>query len=128
MQTKNVYLSDLHFEHKVWANELRFVKDEISIFETRLEEVVSKNTSKEILSKCEHYQNQFIREKEVIDEIMHEITKHEDALNEFTADNPVAVDHQNFRDHKGVRESIVRFRTIYKELKDKFAIFLSETL
>ncbi|MCB0786643.1 MAG: hypothetical protein KDC02_20845, partial [Flavobacteriales bacterium] len=63
------HINDLHFEHQVWLNNLRFYKDEIAIFEHRLEDVVTRNTDREFLAQVEHFQNQYIREKEVIDEL-----------------------------------------------------------
>ena len=39
----HIYLKDLHFEHRLWLNELKFVKDEIDIFTHRLSEVEIKN-------------------------------------------------------------------------------------
>lgn len=31
MKTKHIYLNDLHFEHKLWRNELSFFKDEAAV-------------------------------------------------------------------------------------------------
>ncbi len=37
-----IYMSDLHFEHTTWNSELSFEKDELKIFQHRLEEVASR--------------------------------------------------------------------------------------
>jgi len=34
-----IYISDLHFEHKLWLCELPFYKDELMTYKHRLEEI-----------------------------------------------------------------------------------------
>ena len=70
-----------HFEHRVWMNELKFYEDEVKIFEHQLEVLVGKGI-KELLPNLEKFQNKFIRHKEVLDELMHDIKIHEHALAE----------------------------------------------
>ena len=77
---KKVHISDLHFELNLWLNEFKFYKDEIQIFNHRLEEIVSKNTGMEVMSEVEHFQNQYIRQSEVIDVLRHEVKQHENML------------------------------------------------
>ena len=48
---KPVYISDLHFEHRLWLSELAFWQDEIGTFKHRLEEVVTRITDKDVLAK-----------------------------------------------------------------------------
>tara|TARA_B110000503_G_scaffold136286_1_gene218352 strand:+ start:932 stop:1123 length:192 start_codon:yes stop_codon:yes gene_type:complete len=54
-----VYMSDLHFEHTAWNGELSFEKDELKIFQNRLEEVASRWTTKEVMFKVEQFKNNF---------------------------------------------------------------------
>ena len=120
------YIGDLHFELNLWINELKFYKDEVKIFNHRLEEIVSKNTSKEAMQELEHFQNQYIRENEVIDELKHEIKQHENLLGKEAKDNPVAIDHRYFEDHTELRDQVEQFKKIYDELKMNFMRFLSK--
>lgn len=122
---QQMYISDLHFENQIWMNELGFFKDELQIFESRLGELVVKYTDKEFLARLEHFQNQFIRQKEVHDELMHRIKKHEAALSQFAAEQPTAINHVKFRDHPGLRDSMKQFRKIYSELKEEFIEFMA---
>ena len=55
---KTIY--QLHEEHKTWLNKLLFYKDELSIMQNRISEIAQKNTSKEVLSLVERFQNQLI--------------------------------------------------------------------
>ena len=124
--TKQIYISDLHFEHRIWLSELKFRKEEINIFEKRLGEIVVRNSDKNMLAKLEQFQNQFIREKEVIDELRHKIKEHENHLAHYAHEHPVAIEHQHFGDHKQLRNEMKSFREIYFVLKEDFFRYLNE--
>jgi hypothetical protein len=127
--TENVYLRDLHFEHKVWGNELEFFEDEIQIYEHRLEDLVKKKMNdKEMLSQLEAFQNQFIRQKEVIDILKHDINDHEHVLSKYAEEHPIAIEDVQFKDHTTLRDRMVTFRKLYRELKDSFYQFLAKYL
>ncbi|MGB0851359.1 MAG: hypothetical protein ACPGTP_08920, partial [Bacteroidia bacterium] len=76
MTTKK-YLHEIHSENKDWIKALDFARDEIETYRNRLGEVTSKNTKTEVLASAEHFQNQFIRHCEVIDELKHDINEEE---------------------------------------------------
>ncbi len=124
--TKHIYMKDLHFELKVWLNELNFFKEEVGFFENRLMEVARKNTDREMMIELEHFQNQFIRQKEVIDETRHDVKQAENQLELFAHDHPIASDHIYFDDHGSLRESMNIFRDIYTDLKKNFLRFLAK--
>lgn len=56
-----------------WKRELSFFKDEIVLLRKRLEEVVSKNTSKDILAQVEHFENKFRIMDQHVDELKHDV-------------------------------------------------------
>jgi len=60
----------LHLENELWKKELVFYKDELQILEKYLFEVNNKNVSKDARAEVEHYQNQLILHKEVMDELV----------------------------------------------------------
>lgn len=122
------YIGDLHFDHMEWINALKFYKDEIMIFEHRLEEIVRRNTGQEVMAELEHFQNQFIREKEVIDELRHDIKAHENTLEKESKDNPVAIEHRYFTDHTKLRDRFQTFEKLYRELKGEFHLWLTKRL
>jgi len=127
-KSKAIYLSDLHFEHKQWLNELLFWQDEIKTYKNRLGEVVSRWTDKEVLSQSEHFQNQFILHNEKLDELIHDINKHESGLSKYAKEHPVAIDHVHFDDHGGLRDRMDRQREIYTGMKKEFFDFLRKTM
>lgn len=119
-----VYMSDLHFDHKMWENQLKFQKDEISFFIKRLEEVASRWTEDKVLQKVEHFQNVFVVHSNKIDELQHNINVHEDGLVDRVKENPVAIDHVHFEDHKEQRDEIETQWKLYNELKTDYLDFL----
>lgn len=122
------YISDLHFEHVAWNNELSFQRDELKTFQHRLEEVAPRYTDSDVLSKVEQFQNKFIRHFEVIDTLQHEVNEHENHLVTFAKNNPVAVNRVHFKDHTEIREKVESQLDIYKDLKKKFLRFLTQTM
>lgn len=123
-----IYINDLHFEHEQWKSELDFQKDKLNIFKNRLEEVASKWTKHDVLAKVEHYQNSFIRHKEVIDTIEHNINGHESKLTQRALANPTAIHHEHFKDHTGLREEMETQRKLFTELNTEFFRFLTEVM
>lgn len=125
---KRVHLSDLHTEHMLWLNALAFYKEEIGILEKRLEHVAKRNTQREVLAELEHFQNQYIREREVIDELRHDVKQHENVLEKEVKDHPIAVDHRLFVDHTDLRERMETFERLYKDLKKELFRWLEDRM
>jgi len=118
------HMDELHFEHKLWTSKMRFYMDEVSIFENRLSELVVRNTKVEVTSQIEHFQNQFIRQREVAAEIVSKCNDHEKFLVNQAKDHPIAIDHVFFADHTKLRDEAETFDKIFSELKGEFMSFL----
>lgn len=119
-------ISELHEEHKTWLNKLLFYKDELKIMDNRILEVAKKNTSKEVQTLADHFNNQLIIQKEQIDILTHDIKSHESFLNARVIDNHESIDNDNFLDHKKHRESIAIFEKLFKDLREELIDFLSK--
>jgi seryl-tRNA synthetase len=126
--TKRVHITDLHSDHSLWLNSLSFFKEEINILERRLEEVAKRNTESDVLAHLEHFQNQYIRQREVIDELRHDIKQHENSLEHAVKENATAVDHRLFPDHTDLRDRVITFEKLYADLKAELMRWLSERL
>jgi hypothetical protein len=122
------HISDLHFEHKVWLNTLQFCKDEISIFERRMGELATRNTNSTLLAELEHFQNQYIRQREVIDVLRHDIKQHENFLEKESLEHPTAIDRRSFTDHTELRNQMETFEKLYRELKDEFYRWVAKSM
>ena len=122
-----ITIPKLHFEYQLWMNELSFFKEEIKIFEKHLEEVANKNTKVEVRAKVEHFQNQFIRQKEVIDELKHKLNISERQLADYIKDvSGMGLENIRMDNHPWLRGDMQTFRDIYTGLKNSFRRFESE--
>lgn len=75
----------MHILCEDWKRELSFFRDELPLLKKRLEEVVSKNTDKEILAEAEHFENKFRVMEMNIDDLMHDVNLKRDNLNSQAA-------------------------------------------
>ena|ERR1041385_1800689 len=119
-------ISDLYTEHIDWLTRLDFYQEMLAGMLTQLEEIVSKNTSKNILASAEHFQNQFVVQKENIDKLRHAIHEHEIYLEHEAEKNKT--DQQRTNDLPILRETIESFERIFNELRSEFKKFLSVTM
>jgi hypothetical protein len=122
MVTTNQEIQTLHFEHKLWLNELKFFADELIIYNHRLEDLVDKSNDKEMLASLEHFQNQFIRQKEVLDTLTHDINIHEKSL-KAVFEGKIEADTDY---HEYLRDQVDTFKKIYNELKAEFYRFMAK--
>ena len=120
----NIYTQ--HEEHKKWLSELAFFKDEIKVMQKRIEEVVSKNTAKEVAVQIEHFQNQLLIQDTNISKMQHQINHDENAIKNSIQDNPIASDHRKAEDHTAEREMVENFEKHFKELKTELNTFLTK--
>ncbi|MBI1307369.1 MAG: hypothetical protein GC181_12265 [Bacteroidetes bacterium] len=124
---KTEYISELHSRYTQWKKDLEFYRDEIRTFNTRLEELVSQNTKTEVTAQIEHFQNQFIRQNEVIDTLEHDIHAEEHKLAENAQANTVAVEHRKVEENTDLGDQFETFVKIYNELKNEFTEFMAKT-
>lgn len=125
---KKPLLSELHTTHINNIKELDFCADELQTFNNRLAELVIKNTKIEVTAQIEHFQNQFIRQKEVIDILKHDINEDEKRLVNSAKQNNVATDHRHIEENSALTNRMTMFTKIYGELKNEFTRFLTETM
>ncbi|MEY2904594.1 MAG: hypothetical protein RJA52_610 [Bacteroidota bacterium] len=113
-----------HEEHLNWIKELKFYEDELQIFERRLAEVMGNKSNKEMFPGVEQFQNQFVRQKEVLDELKHEINIHEQNLSELLK-NGDTDSWGGTVQHKQIADRMETFKRLFKEMKDEFYPFLT---
>ena len=121
-----IYDSDLHFEHKQWDRELDFWKDELKTFKHRLGELINRYDDKKVLVKLEHYQNEFILQDSVIEELEETIAEHESNMAEHSKVGEDALDVSLVKKHVEFRKKMETQRQIYADLKKEFFAFLTE--
>lgn len=116
-----ITIPELHREYRLWIAELNFCKEEICIFEGHLEEVIDRHTDVATKSQVEHFQNQFIRQKEVIDELKHKLHGSERQLASFVKElSGLGLESIKMDNHTKLRDDMRTFQKIYTELKADF--------
>lgn len=115
-----------HENHTEWMSKLKFYSDDIIIMKERLAEIASKNNQQEVMASVEHFQNQFIIQKNNIDEIMHVIKLDESALEREVNKNPVAVDHRVMPSHAEEKVAMESFEKIFNNLRAEFKTFAAK--
>lgn len=125
----NVYgaFQTLHYDHQLWNNELKFYIDEVRIFESYLEEFVvkAKPEHRDLMADFEHFQNQFIRQKEVLDELRHDIRLREQKLSKDIQQGVRMTDKDKI-EYQEMKDRMITFRKIYRELKLEFYMFMTK--
>jgi len=125
METQVVYNSDLHFEHRLWKNELLFWKDEIKSFQNRLDELITRWTDKEVLKELSQFQNKFIIHNNKIEEFLDKIDAHELNIAKHYEIHQNVIDLPDLKSHNEFRLKMESERGIYGQLKKEFFKFLS---
>lgn len=115
-----------HADITVWMSKLKFYSDEIAFMKSRLEVIASKTNQNDVLTKVEHFQNQFIIQKNNIDELTHIIRVDVDALEKEVNKNPIAVDHREILSHSGEKDAVNVFEKNFNELRSEFKTFAAK--
>jgi hypothetical protein len=124
METAFIY--DQHQIHQDWLSRLEFYKEEIQILKERLQEITSKNNSLDVLVKVEHFQNQFIIQRNNIDELAHSIKVNEAKIIQEIKNNPVAVEHRKVDNHVKEEDFMIYFEKNFSELRAEYNRFSAE--
>ncbi|PKP29223.1 MAG: hypothetical protein CVU01_01045 [Bacteroidetes bacterium HGW-Bacteroidetes-18] len=126
MERDVIFNSDLHFEHKQWRRELLFWEDELKSLNKRLSELVLRWTNKEMLAQLERFQNRFVIQENVIDELQELINLHETNIAEHTKRGEDVLNQQLVKKHIEFRNQMDTQRILYSDLKKEFFHFLSK--
>jgi len=122
------HVTELHTDRVEWLKKMMFYKDDLASHLNRLSEVVQNNSSIEVTSMAEHFQNQFIRQLEVNDVLCHEINDESRLFAEIEAQNPVATDRKLAIDHSELRDKVETYEKLFNDLRHEFNTFVSKTL
>jgi len=119
-----ISIRSLHMEYQLWTRELIFYKEEIKIFEDHLEALLKRNNKNGVLAQVEHFQNQFILQKEVIDYLKHDLNVSERQLAGFVYGmSSDGIENIKMDNHGKLRERMTTFRKVYKDIKNEFRHF-----
>jgi hypothetical protein len=112
-------------EHQDWLKGLDFYKDDIHILENRLTEIASKNTAFEARQGIEHFQNQFLVQRNNIDELRHNIKEHISTYGKKTELAAEVVENEKLAEHENLKDAYLSFEKVIKDLRQEFNIYLA---
>jgi hypothetical protein len=76
----NEKLADLHSEHANWQNRIAGFKEEIKGLNDRLGQILSKLNPRDVPPMAEHFQNQLILQRDVLDIMRHDFKQYENMI------------------------------------------------
>ncbi|UKJ05985.1 hypothetical protein [Solitalea lacus] len=117
--------TELHGEITEWKNLVNLIRDELKMFNHSLTEVVKKNTS-EAMPYVEHFQNQFIRQNEVSDELFHDLKQADKAIKTKAEEDGTEIEQLVVDNPIELRSRTDSYRKLFNELKVEYHNFLSK--
>lgn len=122
---RETYLAQ-HQHHKTWLNYLAFYKDEMQVFQRRLEEVAAKNTDMDVLALVEHFQNQLILQREQHDILRHDIKQDENRIEKLYEVDPVLAENSRPRVETALIDRVETFGRLFHEMKEELYHFVAK--
>lgn len=119
-------LNYLHHQGQDWMRELEFYKDGLTVLSTRLGEVASRNTDKEVLAQVEHFQNKFIMQREQLDILKHDVGAYNHDIETLTKEKPEHINEKSSTLNESLQNRMKDFSQSLSETRSEFNRFLSK--
>jgi flagellar biosynthesis chaperone FliJ len=116
-------ISDLEQIHN-WKDEVNSARESLRFMRSQLENIAQYKTDDDTLAQVEHFQNQFIRQLEVADEMHHDLKQSAKKI----ANNGqphILHDDRPVDDFKVLKDRMQTFRKLYNEFGEEFKAFKS---
>ncbi|MEQ1677895.1 MAG: hypothetical protein ABL876_14390 [Chitinophagaceae bacterium] len=113
-------------DHSFWRKGLEFYADEIEIMTSRLGEIASKNSNFEARQGIEHFQNQFIVQRNNRDELRHEINLYVEKLGTDVRQHGGHVNTDLVSEHGILQDKYETFEKVMNGLRHEFNDFLGK--
>jgi hypothetical protein len=124
------YTNASHLGHgqQEWLGALEFYETDLGILEKRLAEVNDKNTASVSRAEVEHYQNQFIIQRNNIIELRQRINKHQHEVVHEVQQHVGRVAEQTVEEQHLLEADMKNLEKIINELRHDFNRFLAKWL
>ncbi|GEP90350.1 hypothetical protein SAMN05660909_02685 [Chitinophaga terrae (ex Kim and Jung 2007)] len=105
-----------------WKEEVNEVRNEVKLMRERLEQIALSDAPKDVMAKVEHFENRLLRQREVADEMFHDLKQCAKKL----SDQPVNVVHHDppICSFETMQLRMDTFQQLYMELKNEFNRFI----
>ena len=120
MMKKDIITIEVEGQHIVWNNELNEINEELNRFEAILSKIAAPTNKK----KVEHFQNQFIIQRDAVAKLKNEIKKHDFAI-EREGQKPFdSLKEKDLYYHETINQKVDTEIKIFNELKKEYAAFV----
>jgi|CXWL01.1.fsa_nt_gi predicted nucleic acid-binding Zn-ribbon protein len=115
-------------DHLKWLKSIEFYESELDMLEERLLEIVKKNNSHEVMAEVEHFQNQFIVQRDNIRDLKHSIRKHDGNVSEDVQKYDGQIGAALVSQHDQLKGLFESFEKVVNELRHEFNQFLAKRM
>ncbi len=115
----------LETEHIKWLKSIDFYKQLLVVMEKEMIDFVASKPPKSIAPRIEQFQNQFIRQREVLDTLKHNIKAHENEIERMTNFALEYLRDRVTREHIKLKSEYKRFVELFMEMEQDFHDFLA---
>lgn len=113
-------------DHSHWLKDLDFYDEEMDTLEKRLLEIASKNNGHEVMAGVEHFQNQFIVQRNNIDQLQHDIHAHDKTVAIEAQEHAGKMKLAEADHHIKLKDQFTSFEKVFNDLRHEFNGFLSK--
>ncbi len=113
-------------EHQEWLKSVEFYDQDLDTLEKRLMEIVTKNNTRDVMAGVEHFQNQFIVQRNNIDELRHSINEHAGKVASDAQVHQGRMETGLVGEHDGLADQVRSFEKIFNELRHEYNLFLAK--
>ena len=105
-----------------WRDEVIASRESIQSMRSQLEQLSRRKTDDESLAQIEHFQNQFICQAEIADELRHDLKQ---SAKKISNNGQPAILHDDrpVDDFDVMQDRVSTFRKLYNEMQDEFDKF-----
>jgi hypothetical protein len=113
-------------EHEQWLKSISFYDDDLDVLENRLTEIVKKNNGQEVMTGVEHFQNQFMIQRNNISDLKHNIKKHAGNVAADAQIHAGKMDEFFMDEHGNLKSEVDSFEKVMNDLRHEFSLFLAK--
>lgn len=112
-------------EYTQWLTDIDFYKSELKKMQQQLEDFLPTFYTRDFAAQVERFQNRFIRQREVIDILRHEVKQHENDIQRLQVLPSPELRDKVSRIHLRLRNDVTTFVDLFVELERDFSDFLA---
>lgn len=121
-------LPEFHRTIAGWKDEVNSVREDLTTLKDHLEKTIGNNQRYESLANAEHFQNQFIRHKEVADELYHDLKQASKRLVKAKEGDSKTGGENNSTAIQHLTDRMHTFKKLFTALKSDFNQFMEKSL